>query len=86
MLTELFRKKLAHDSGALERLELRLDKLGYEDLDPRYAEVFFLFHAIRQYDVQDDFPRIKVSAGPAGVENVKYEVATNAMQSFLIAE
>lgn len=63
-------------------LEMRIKRMGVDLTDPYYAETWFEVRSLSTYDVPPDFPAIRASQLPLGVERVRYQVHLPAIEQF----
>jgi hypothetical protein len=66
-------------------LHLRLKRLGVEIEMPYYTDTWFTFTTLETFTIVPDFPAIRASELPAGVERVRYSLDRRAVAPFLIS-
>ena len=74
------------DAGLTDdELLLRLKRLGVDLRHPYYSDNWFRITQIQAFAVLDDFPALRHSLLPDGVERVRYSLARGAIAPFLTA-
>jgi hypothetical protein len=76
------RSILSHDGDGLDLFSQKLALLQLDETDPYYSEKCFEFGAMQAFSVLTDFPRIRQSEVPLGVERIKYQLRISALESF----
>jgi len=69
-------------SESYTELELRLEHLGVDLSEPFYADTWFTINSLSTYDVTKEFPAIRASDLPAGVDRVRYRIGLNELLPF----
>ena len=64
-------------------LDLRMRRLGVDLDHPYYSETYFRVAAIETFIVSEDFPAIRQSLLPGGVDRVRYSLDRAAIAPFL---
>ena len=68
-----------------DELQMRLVRLGVDLGQQYYADNWFLVSSEANYSVDDDFPAIRASTLPDGVERVTYRIGLGAIEPFKTA-
>ena len=75
----------ALDADAVDHgeFELRLKQLRVDLDDEYYTDRWFSIFSFEKYDTPAAFPAIRASDLPAGIQNVKYDIALPAISEFI---
>lgn len=79
----LVRESLDAAAAAHSDFDLRLKQLRLDLDDPYYMERWFSIYSMERYDARGDFPAVRSSALPAGIQNVRYEISLPSIAEFL---
>ena len=79
---DAMREFIGGDTEAMEQFEDRLARLGLDTSEPHYSEGLYTFGKLAVFVVESDFPRLKASNTPLGVEEVTYRVRLDHLGSF----
>jgi hypothetical protein len=73
------RAALAEAGESDQPLRDRLEHMGVDLEDPFYRDTWFVVSRVESYRVDEDFPAIRASELPDGIEAVRYQVALGAV-------
>ena len=76
------REKLNSESSWLEQFDERLAATGIDITDPTYSDVAWRVVTMECFRVGQDFPRLRRSNIPVGVEDVRYKLLLSALKEF----
>jgi hypothetical protein len=79
------RRALWASGNGTDDLDIKLRRMGVDLVNSHYGEIWFRVDVVETFDVTDDFPAIRHSALPAGVELVRYSVDRKSISQFLVA-
>lgn len=75
--------KLAETGDDDQPLRDRLEHLGVNLEDQFYRNTWFVVSRVDSYRVDEDFPAIRASALPSGIEQVRYQLALTTIAPWL---
>jgi hypothetical protein len=71
------------ETGASDQpLRDRLDHLGVDLDEPFYQDTWFVVASVHAHTVNEQFPAIRSSALPEGIERVRYQIDLDAIRPF----
>jgi hypothetical protein len=74
------------DSGAgTTELDMRIKRLGVDLDHPYYADTWFRVTTVETLHVSGDFPAIRHSALPDGIDRVRYSIERSVIAPFIVA-
>lgn len=76
---------LAAESSPSEELLMRLQRLGVDRDKAFYKETWFRVTTVELFRIGSDFPAIRSSELPAGIERVRYGLDRKAIAPFLVS-
>lgn len=84
-LVEQVKNALTVAGLPLAELELRLKQMGVDITHPFYSDTWFRVAVVESFAVGDEFPAVRHSALPGGVDRVRYSLQRTAIAPFLTA-
>lgn len=76
------KKALSGEGAAVDSLDDRLSRLGVAFGDSFYEDTWFVVSKLSTYTVTDEFPSIRASGLPLGLDRVTYELELQAIEFF----
>lgn len=84
LLVSNIQNKLLASGDSSDPLEERLKRLGVDLNDSYYGEMWFLIERFATYNVGPDFPAVRASNLPNGVNRVSYQIELVTIQDHMI--
>ncbi|MEW9267816.1 PD-(D/E)XK motif protein [Kineococcus endophyticus] len=84
-LVEEVKTALQSSNKATDDLDVRLSRMGVDLDHPYYGNTWFRVTVVETFQVSEDFPAIRHSALPDGIEQVRYGLDRKSLNQFLVA-